>query len=182
MKIKNGLRLIAIGFIFTLVNINITFDQTQINIMPDFIGWILIGAASVMLKEYTKKNPFYLIGAILLALCDAAILVVRLVLPKLDISIYETGVSLFSILYIFLLLSKLEKIGKDKGYNDVNSVRILKYVYLIVYLIFQALTFAADLLPIRVLAVLFSISGIAALVTAIATAFVLFKMSIQIDE
>ncbi len=181
MKIKNGLRLIAIGFIFTLVNINITFDKTQINIMPDFIGWILIAAASIILKEYTKKNPFYLIGAILLAISDAAFMIIELAFPKLNISIYQTAASLFSIFYIFLLLRKIEKIGKDKGYNDVASVRILRYVYVIVYLIFQALTLAADYLPVKVLAVLFSISGIAALVTAIATAFVLFKMSILIE-
>ncbi len=181
MKIKNGLRLIAIGFIFTLVNINITFDKTQINIMPDFIGWILIAAASVFLKDYTKKNPFYLVGAILLAVCDVAFTVIEVGWPKLDVDLYKTGVSLFSILYIFLLLGKLEKVGKDKSYNDVTSVRILKYVYVIVYLIFQALTFAADYLPVKVLEVLFSISGIAALVTAIATAFVLFKMSILIE-
>ena len=182
MKIKNALRLIAVGFIFTLININVTFNGIQVNFTPDFIGWILIAVACAMMKGYTSRNPFYIGGAILLALCDATVLAVELLRPKLDITMYKTGISLFSIFYIFLLLGKIYEIGKDRNYKSIASIRVLKYVYLIVYIIFQSATLAGHYLPVNVLAIVFSISGIAALITAVATAFVLLKMSVMIDE
>ena len=181
MDIRKTIRLIAVGFIFTLVNINITFNQTQVNIMPDFIGWALITIACFNLGDYVKGKPFYSAGATLMTVFEFVIMIVSLLYPKYDLGIYKTAVSLLAMIYIFLLLTLLEKIGRDKGYNDTASIRILKYVYVIVFLIFQALTLAASYLPASVITILLSISGLAALVTAIATAYVLIKMSILIQ-
>ena len=182
MNIKKGIRLIAIGFLFTLININVTVNEHVINFMPDFVGWILIGIACTKLDDYVKGKPFYMIGAILLGICNLAIALVTLFLPKMDITIYKTGVSVLTIIYVFALLTLIEKIGKDKGYKDAGSIRILKYVYLIVFILFQAMTFAASYLPVNVLAFIVSISGLTALVTAIITAVVLFRMSILMED
>jgi hypothetical protein len=100
----------------------------------------------------------------------------------MDITIYKTGVSVLTIIYVFALLTLIEKIGKDKEYKDAGSIRILKYVYLIVFILFQAMTFAASYLPVNVLAFIVSISGLTALVTAIITAVVLFRMSILMED
>ena len=105
MNIKKGIRLIAIGFLFTLININVTVNEHVINIMPDFVGWILIGIACTKLGDYVKGKPFYMIGAILLGICNLAIALVTLFLPKMDITIYKTGVSVLTIIYVFALLT-----------------------------------------------------------------------------
>lgn len=181
MNIKTAIRLIAVGFIFTLVNVNVTIGTSQINFTPDFIGWILICYACTKLGDYIKGKAYFTIGAILLAIIDIAILVVGIFFPKFDLTWYTSGASLLSVIYIFLLLGLLEKIGKDKKYSDTASIRILKYVYLTVFCIFQALAFASDLIPIEILKVLIGISGGAALITALITAYVLVKMSLLID-
>ena len=111
MNIKKGIRLIAIGFLFTLININVTVNEHVINIMPDFVGWILIGIACTKLGDYVKGKPFYMIGAILLGICNLAIALVTLFLPKMDITIYKTGVSVLTIIYVFALLTLIEKIA-----------------------------------------------------------------------
>ncbi len=183
MKLKRTILLIAIGFIITLVNINVRINSSlEVNFLPDFIGWLLIAYACSRLGRYVRKKPFYLIVPVLLGFADLGIMMLKLLLPKYDLSIAESIVSLFSIIFIFALLSLLEKVGKDNGYGDIASIRILKYVYLISYLIFQSLALSSAFIPFKVLSVLLSVSGGAALLTAILTAYVLVKMAVLIDR
>ena len=181
MKLNKGLRFIAFGFLFTLVNLNITTANYKVNITPDFIGWLLIFIGLGYMKE-RKGDLFFRIVAILLSLVTLAMWIVRFVLPKFDLRLYEIGVSAFAVLYITLLLGFLEKTARQCGSSHAGNLKIVKYVDLIVYILFQSISFAGPYLPENVLKVLVLVSGVAVLITAIMTAIVLFRLSFDVEE
>ena len=41
MDLRKGLSYVAFGFLFTLINFNLTVNGQAISITPNFIGWIL---------------------------------------------------------------------------------------------------------------------------------------------
>ena len=84
-------------------------------------------------------------------------------------------------LYILLLLGLLQKIGRDYGSVHTGNLGVLKIVYLVVYILFQAVSLFIDTLPLEVLSIILTIAGGAALVTAIITCIILFKMSVEIE-
>ena len=183
MKIKKGIRLIAIGFLFTLVNLNLTANNYKINVTPDFIGWILIFFGCGMLGDYVKGNPVYKWGAFLLAVLSAGLWVIDLINPDLgfDVHYLEIALTLITTLYIVLLLGLLQKISRDYGSAHTGNLGVLKIVYLVVYLLFQALSLFIDTLPLEVLSVIVAIAGGAALITAIVTCIILFRLSFEIE-
>ena len=154
---KTGIRLIGIGLILTLININVTSGKTQFNLTPDFIGWIFVSIGCVKLGEYVKRRPQYVGGSILLALSELALFVVDFIYPKKNFSMYQGIVVLLEMLYVTMLLSLLEKIGKKENYDRTDSVRILKYVYVIICFIYAALTFSKEYLPLNLLNILMNI-------------------------
>ena len=179
MELKKRIRLIAVGFIFTLININVNTGRMTINIMPDFLGWLIIAIACAK-KDENMKNPMYTIGAVILSLCEAALLVYRIVYPKRDIALYTSAISFISLIYVFPLLTRIEKIAKKNGYDKVSSLRILKYLYTITYILTIALGLAQNLLPADLLAILLTICGLIVLAVAVLTIVVLFGMSARI--
>lgn len=183
MNIKKGIRLIALGFLFTLVNVNLTSGNTKINITPDFIGWIMIFFGCGMLGDYVKGKPWYKWGAFLLAILSAALWVTELIDFNLnfDVKYLEIGTTVATTLYILLILGLLQKIGKDYGSALTGNLGVLKIVYLVVYILFQAVSLFIDTLPLEVLSIILTIAGGAALVTAIITCIILFRMSIEIE-
>ena len=181
MSIKKGIRLIAIGFVFTLINLNLKFNAQSINIMPDFIGWFIIAFAFSYMGSFKKGSGWLKWGSILLGLISAGLLVAEYVLPKYDLSLYKSGASILEALIIFFLLSYLEKIGRACGSNCTGDLKILKYVYLVVYIIFQALSLCVGFLPIDLYATLVSLCGVIALLTAIITALVLFRFAATLE-
>ncbi len=184
MSIKKGIRLIAIGFIFTLINLNIKFNTQAINVMPDFIGWFIIAFAFSYLDGFKKGSGWLKWGSILLGLISAGLMIAEYVLPKYDLTLYKSGASLLEAVIIFSLLTLLEKIGRAYGSNCVGDLKILKYVYLIVYIIFQALSLCVNFLPIDLFAALVKICGVITLLTAIITMLVLLRFSstLNIEE
>lgn len=182
MKLNKGLRLIAIGFLFTLINLNITTQNHVINFTPDFVGWILICAGLGNMKNETGSSTLYQIVAIILAVASLGLWVAKLVFPKYDLSIYQSAAGLVSTLFIFALLSLLEKIARKYHSTHSNDLKILKFVYLIVYILFQATSLTGQLLPIKVVMVVATIVALGALITAIATAIILFKLSFELDR
>ena len=181
MKIKKGIRLIAVGFLFTLVNLNITSGSYKINVTPDFVGWILIFFGCGMLGEYVRRRPYYQIGAFLLAVLSAGLWIAELVNPDLDVKYIELAATLITTLYIFILLGLLQKIARDSNSSYTGSLGILKFAYLAVYVLFQAASYFINVLPLELLSVILTIAGAAALVTAVITCIVLFRLSFEIE-
>ncbi len=184
MNVKKGIRLIAIGFVFTLINLNIRFNARAINMMPDFIGWFIIAFAFSYLNGFRKGSGWLKWGSILLGLISVGLLLAEYILPNDDLTLYKTGAAILEVLIVFSLLSFLARIGRACGSSFVGDLKILKYVYLIVCIIFQTLTLCAGFLPVDLFATLISLCGVMALLTAVITALVLFRFAstLQIEE
>ena len=181
MNVKKGIRLIAIGFVFTLINLNINFNAQSINIMPDFIGWFIIAFAFSYMGSFKKGSGWLKWGSILLGLISAGLMIAEFIFPKYDFTLYKSGASILEALIIFFLLKLLEKIGRSYGSGLVGDLKILRYVYLVVYVIFQALSLCSGFLPVDLFTTLVSLCGIIALLTAIITMLVLLRFSATLE-
>ena len=125
MDLKKALTYVAIGFLFTLINLNITIGTITINFTPDFVGWILFFDK---LGSYVEGKTYLKWMALVLAIISTAIWVLELARQQLDISILSTIVSLVSLIYLFIFLGVLEKIAADQGSNTASTLHMLKYV------------------------------------------------------
>ena len=128
MDLKKALTYVAIGFLFTLINLNITIGTITINFTPDFVGWILFFLAFDKLGSYVEGKTYLKWMALVLAIISTAIWVLELAKQQLDISILSTIVSLVSLIYLFIFLGVLEKIAADQGSNTASTLHMLKYV------------------------------------------------------
>ena len=128
MDLKKALTYVAIGFLFTLINLNITIGTITINFTPDFVGWILFFLAFDKLGSYVEGKTYLKWMALVLAIISTAIWVLELARQQLDISILSTIVSLVSLIYLFIFLGVLEKIAADQGSNTASTLHMLKYV------------------------------------------------------
>ena len=67
MDIKKGISYVAFGFLFTLININLTFNGATVNIVPDFLGWILFFLAYDKLGSYMENRVYLKWGFLIMA-------------------------------------------------------------------------------------------------------------------
>ena len=181
MDIKKGITYIAFGFLFTLVNINLTVNGATLNITPDFVGWILMFFAFDKLNGYMEGKDYMKWIALILAIMTGVIWICGLVKPELNIEIVKTIVSVLEVAYMFVLFGILEKIARDHAPAFEKNISILKIVNLVLYIAFfvTALLAAQDQETYAMLAFVF---GTAMLVSAIITAVTLIKFSIAIEN
>ena len=76
MNIKKALTYIAFGFAFTLINFNLTISNVTINIMPDFIGWILILLGINNLTDYVDR-PILKWGSVVMIIITATLSLIQ---------------------------------------------------------------------------------------------------------
>ena len=126
MDIKKGISYIAFGFLFTLLNINLNFNGTSINITPDFVGWILMFLAFDHLGQYVENKGYLKWIALILAILTGVIWVYGLVKPELSIDTVKTVVSFAGVVFMFILFGVLEEVARDKAPIYVKNISMLK--------------------------------------------------------
>ena len=181
MDIKKGISYIAFGFLFTLLNINLTLNGSSINIMPDFVGWILMFLAFDHLGHYVENKAYLKWVALILAILTGIIWVYGLIKPDLNIDIVKMVVSFVSVVFMFILFGVLEEVARDKAPIYAKNISMLKIVNLVLYVAFfvTALLMTKDKDIFAMLAFLF---GSGALVAAIITAVTLLKFRLVIED
>lgn len=182
MDIKKGLSYVAFGFLFTLVNINLNLNGGSLNITPDFIGWILFFLAFDKLGTYISDKKYMKWIALVLAIVTAALWILEMAKPELNVDIISTFVAIVSLVYMFILFGVLEKIATDYKSSRADTLRMLKILNLALYLAFLGLSllYLYNKSTYTVAAAAFT--GIAALVAAVFTALVLFGLRKEIKE
>ena len=121
MDIKKGISYIAFGFLFTLLNINLNFNGTSINITPDFVGWILMFLAFDHLGQYVENKGYLKWIALILAILTGVIWVYGLVKPELSIDTVKTVVSFAGVVFMFILfLSRLDAHMIEFNNSDID--------------------------------------------------------------
>lgn len=176
MDLKKGLSYVAFGFFFTLVNLNLTFSGTEINIFPDFIGWVLLFLAFDKLGTYVSDKKYLKWLSLIMVILSGAVWIYEIAKPELNIGIVRTVVTLLSAVYMFLLFDSLERIAGDHGSDKEDTIRMLKVINPILTIAFVVVGILAGQNGSSVLAGLAAILGLCALAAAIVTAVVLFRL------
>lgn len=182
MNLKKGLSLVAFGFLFTLVNLNLTFNGSSLNVMPDFVGWILFFLAIDPLGDYAADKKYLKWAALVLAVFTAAFWILDLAKPELDPGLVKTVVSVAETVYMFLLFGVLEKIAHDFASPLEGSIRTLKILNVALIAGFVVIGLLAAANGSMALTGTAAVLGVAALVAAIVTMVTLFKLKREIAE
>ena len=180
--INKGITLIAIGFLFTLININLTFNTLKVNITPDFVGWFLFFLAFDHLGDYGKGKEYIKWLSLCLAIAVAALWILEITMPELPIDLFKSVVSILSAIYIFILFGILTKIAEDYGSNKAATINVLKYLNIILILLFAAAGTYAYYKESTIMIAAAAIFGVSALVSAIVTCITLFALRKDIKD
>ena len=176
MDLKKGLSFVAFGFMFTLVNLNLTLNGATLNVMPDFIGWILLFLAHDRLGKYLSGKVYLKYLALLLAFMTGGAWVMEIAKPELDLGAVKTFVTVLSAFYMFVLLGALAVLARDLDSRLEGIITVLRILDPLLCLGFVAAAFAGVSSGSMGLTGLAGVLGLAALAAAIVTMIVLFRL------
>lgn len=179
-NIKKGISYTAIGFLFTLVNINLNFGGAIVNIMPSFVGWILLLLAIGKLGTYTEGKPYLKWIAIAGIVVSAVEFALGIVMPDTKLWYVTAAMNLISVAFIFGYFESLAALALDIGSVYGDTLNILRWLHAAFYLcgaivsVFTRGMTVNDISPATASMVLgFGILGLA---IAIWTCIVLFRL------
>ena len=185
-SIKKGILYTAVGFLFTLVNFNLNFGSVQLNVMPDFIGWIFILMALGKLGDYVESKSYLRYLAIGLIVISAITWGLSIVMPDMKIWWLNTVTELISTIFIFIYFDSLRQIAEDAGSIYTDQLSFLRWIHVAVYLASAVITvFAGRLTPEDINlanSALILGFGVVALIVAVWTVIVLFKLNKEIKN
>ena len=179
-QIKKGLSCAAFGFLFVLVNFNLNLNNLSVNVTPDFIGWILFFLAFDRLGKYTADKKYLKWMSLLQVILTGAYWVLSIARASSDgaaqaADILRTITTMIATVYFFIFFGSLVDLARDFNSPRADTLYFLRYFNLIVDLaLFMVSLFF--ILTGTVSATITLIFGVAALVAAIATAVVLFRL------
>ncbi|MBR0373475.1 MAG: hypothetical protein IJH91_02970 [Mogibacterium sp.] len=186
MELKKGLTFVAVGFLLTLVNLNLNFNGRSVNVMPAFVGWILLLLANYKLGDYVNDRSYLKILAPIMVVMTSAIYVMEFVMPGKALTTMQSIVPFVSTLYTFFLCGALEKVAQDYKSPRGATLHLLKYMDLALVFVMNGL--ALLLLAIKstkavgVLAMVVLFLAIAALFVAIALVVALFRLRSDVSK
>ena len=180
MNLRKALSLIAFGFLFLLVNINLTFNgEVKLNLTPDFIGWILLLLAVAPLGSYAEGKGYLKWLPALMLVVTAGDWAMDVFKPELRADSFGWVMTLCNVaaaVYLFLLITVLEQVARDCGSPREQTLRTLKYLSVgleVAAIPLAWLTAAAESTLLAVIT--FGVMA-AALVVTIVLAVVLFRL------
>ena len=181
MDLRKGLSYTAFGFLFVLVNFNLTAGNRTVNIMPEFVGWILLTLAIDRLGKYTENRRFLKVIAIVMLVYTAAEWLLNITRPGLNLSMFRTVANILGAVFDFVIFLSLEEIARDFGSPRESSIRTLRIMMLVLNIAIVAIVPLYNVLKLEIFALLFTVLGVVALVAAIVSLFVIFKLRSDIN-
>ncbi len=179
-QIRKGLSYAAYGFLFVLININLGFNGRSVDIMPDFIGFILFFLAFDLLGSYTAGREYLKWASLLLIVLSGAQWIMNIASPAPEeagsaASILQSVTTIVAAIYFFIFFGSLEAVARDFHSPREDTIHLLRYFNLIV----DIALFAMPLFLTRFVSATVTLTlilGAAALAAAIATAVTLFRL------
>ncbi len=185
MDLRKGLSFTAFGFLFVLVNFNLTAGARTVNVMPEFVGWLLLTLAIDKLGKYTENRRYLKVMALVLLVYTAAEWVLNITNPGLNLSIFRTVANVLVAVFDFVIFLSLEEIARDFGSPRESSVRTLRIMMLVLNIAIVAIVLLYNVLKLELklesFALLFTVLGVVALVAAIVSLFVIFKLRSDVN-
>lgn len=179
---KKALTYIAIGFLFTLVDFNLILNGKSINIVPDFVGWILFYIAFDKLGKYVSDKKFLKPCSLVLAILNGALWLASIVDIGADLSIVSTIVSILGAVYMFILFGALENVANDYAPEKKDTIKYLRYINIIIVLVLNIGVFMFSLTQSKATALIVTIFSFIGLFAAIFTCVALFQLANSINE
>ena len=177
MNLKKGLSYLAVGFLFTLVNINITMNNQTVNLMPEFVGWILLALAFVPMGKYTLFKDVLHWIPIVLAVYYAFAYLFAFVMPNVSFGWLGLIALILELVYFFRLFDCLESVARDYAFELVPRIHTLKILYIvclvgvIVLMLLSLTVYSFGIFPI-----LLVVDSLAFLVVAVVICVTLFQL------
>lgn len=140
MNLKKALTYIAVGFAFTLININLVFNGNRVSVTPDFIGWILLYLSYKLMGDYVADKPILKWGSLVLIILSLATWLQSIFMPEISSNILTTISNFAGAVYIYVLLGVLVKVSKDYDSSKTKTIEILRIIHPIVYIILAILS------------------------------------------
>ena len=184
MHLKKGLSFIAFGFLFVLVNLNLTISHSlpAINLMPDFVGWILFFLAFGALGSYMEGRGILKWIPFVLIFVTGVLWLVQIFMPEQNFGMFKVPVNILTAVYMFLLFGVLERIARDFGSVHESTLRVLKYLSLGLYIALNLLSLLllAGYVSAETAALPVLVMGAAILVAALITLVILLALRKEI--
>ncbi len=129
---------------FTLINVNFTFESGTVNLMPDFVGWILFFLAYDKLGTYVSDKQYLKWLSLVLACVNGAVWAAELFNPELNLGILNTVVGACQAFYMFMLFEALINIAGDFNSVRTEKLNTLRYFNLCIVIVLTVLGFLAE--------------------------------------
>ena len=181
MNLKKGLKLIAFGYLFILLNFNLKSGGISINIFPSFIGYGLIFLGLRQLGAYTKNSiALYILTGIIgcESLVEWALTLTGSQMP----TVVDIIVFVLDLVFMYLLFGVLIKVAEDHNSLETRKLPVLRITYIvfaIAFFIFGYLFYYNQ--SATYYALIAAVLGIIGLFVAISIAVSLFRLSKDVD-
>lgn len=179
---KKALTYIAIGFLFTLVNFNLIFNGKSINIVPDFVGWILFYIAFDKLGKYVSDKKYLKLCSLVLAILNGVLWLASIIDVSVDFSIVSIISAILGAVYMFILFGALENVANDFAPEKKDTIKYLRYINIIVVIVLNIGVFMFSLEQNKATALIVTIFSFIGLIAAIFTCVALFQLANSINE
>lgn len=179
MDLKKGILYITFGYIFIFLNFYLNISGIKIDLLPNFVGWLLLFFAYNKLGHYVKDMKYLhylpLIFIFWGIVCDILVIIMF----GFYALIIEIVFGLVSIIYWINLFYVLLVIAEEKKSNQKISINTLKYLNITICIISIILSILNLFVPILYATyILFII----ALVIVIITIIVLSKLKKEVGN
>ena len=189
MRLKKGMTLVAVGFLFISFYVNINLKGGVLTLPPSFIGWILFVLAYPKIVKYTSYSISLYWIPLVLAVYSALNWVLNLINLSIYFPLLPIAAGVLTIVYLVKLLGCLELLARDYARNLVPRVHTLNVLYLSLEIALSVFAFLLVTLPrvggapaLALITILLLIAGLAAAVVTILICVTLFQLRKAIPD
>ena len=176
-NIRRGLTFVAVGFLFTLVNVTVN----NVNVTPNFVGWLLFFLAYPCLEKHAEGKEYLKWASLIIMIITLVRWVLDITHLVGDTSTLDTIVGIASEIFMFILFGILENVANYYNRADfAGKLRRLKYMNLVFYIVFAVSVIVYSFNQSTLIAGIALISGLIELILAIIICVTLFKLDKEI--
>lgn len=180
-NIKKAVSLTAFGYLFIFLNINLDFGNVSVNILPEWLGWLLLYFASLKLQDYIKERKYIIWFLLAMSIYTLALYLAGIMAPEFNTSILNALKSIIGAAASFLYLGVICEIADEAGSVHSMALHNLRWFNAVISLILGILALVIRNIDTAA-AIVIMFGSLIALAAMIITAVVLFRFRREIKE
>ena len=180
-KIAKGINLAAVGLLIIVLNVNLDLGAMAINILPDWLGLILLFLAVGQFED--KKNRYLLLKLLIIiaTIYDMAEWVLSFVHHNFDLFIPNIVYSIVQMIIFWSVTSVIIRVARESSSSYVGSLVTIRGIQLVS----QILNMAMSLLTVYIdewFAMGVAVTGVIMLLAVIITIVIMFAFKKEYRE